>query len=124
MGQWQNILHLYFDAFMLRNWQVIAYHNVARSSGVIMGGNAICISCTPDAALQHVSLINAAFNQFTLDLDTVVNAEEDFELFRWGSHLEFRRSNVLSTKEDTGVTAQQDAVGRVDNSGSQVNILF
>src|SRR5579872_1808171 len=89
-----------------------------------MNGNAIGIGCATNTGLQHATLVNAAVGQFTLDLDTVVNAEEDFEAFGGGSHLDLCCAYVFSTEKDAGISAQQYAVARVDNCGSQVNILF
>src|SRR5579875_231733 len=88
---------------------------------VVMDSNAICVGDAAYSTLQDAALINAAFDQFALHLDAVIETQEDFECFRRGDRLDLRGANIFATQENARISVQQDALSGIDDGGAQVD---
>src|SRR5947209_20007754 len=103
---------------------MIANYNSLGKAGVVVYGDAICVGDATDVTLQQVSLVDGAFYEFALDLNTVVDAEEDLEFFCWCCHLDLCRPYIFAAQENAGLTVEQDALGGVGDCCSQMGVLL
>lgn len=95
-----------FDAFVLGNGEVVADDDTPGMGRVIVNGDAVSVCDAANIALQQISLVHRALDQLAFDLDIVIDAQEDFELFARGRHFHLSGADVLAAQEDAGLALE------------------
>src|SRR5437879_8498407 len=104
---------------MLRDWQVITYHDVTRSRSIVMEQQSIGVGCTAHPSLQKRALVNGPFDQFAFDFDPIIDAQENLKFFPWRRRFYTGRTDILTTYKDAGITTQEYTFSRVRDGGPQ-----
>src|SRR4051794_3325185 len=89
-----------------------------------MYGDAVAIGDAAQIVLEQYALVDGVFDQFALDLDVVVDAQENLELFVGGGHLHLCRAYICTAQKDMRLPWQKNALGGVGDSGSLVGVLL